>query len=74
MCFKKETNGYILDYTVWTVATMTFELITQLRADDTYSSVPNRRKQGKIDVQVGKFLKNIKRADANKAVQGGFVS
>ena len=30
--------------------------------------------QGKINVQVEKFLKNIKRADPNKAVQGGFFS
>ena len=56
MCFKKETNGYILDYTVWTVATMTFELITQLRADDTYSSVPNRR-VGQNRCAGGKILK-----------------
>ena len=27
--------------------------------------------QGKMNLQVGKFLKNIKRADQNKAVQGG---
>ena len=30
--------------------------------------------QGKVNVQVGKFLKNIKRADPNKAEQGGFFS
>ena len=30
--------------------------------------------QGKINVQVGKFLKNIKRADQNKSGQGGFFS
>ena len=37
----------------------------------TYSSVLNRR-VGQRNVQVGKFLKNIKRADQNKAVQRVF--
>ena len=30
--------------------------------------------QAEINVQVEKFLKKIKRADLNKAVQGGFFS
>ena len=30
--------------------------------------------QYEINVQVGKFLENIKRADQNKAVQGGIFS
>jgi hypothetical protein len=30
--------------------------------------------QDKINVQVGKFLENIKRADQKKAVQGGIFS